>query len=376
MHSRTGHVATAFHVGPKMLWLREHEPDAFAATDRFLQPRDLVLHALTGVTGADETHANSTLFFHLRRRVWDEQLLDAFEIGSELLPEIHPSWATVGAVTPAAASATGLPAGCPVTIGAADSQCAAFGSGVFDAGAISEMAGASSCLNSVLAAPSADPRITHYGYLLPDLFCTELGINVSGAALRWAIDRFVLAGFEELEAGAQRILGRLRAGVADARSMAPLFLPYLGDGERDDPALRAAFVGLSERHGREALSYAVVEGIAFAVAETASVLVKAGSPLQELRVGGGGGRLAALGALKAAALGCPVAHLEHDSAPLGVAMLAARAAGYAEEAQAAIETGVARARRFEPEPRLAELVASRYRWFADVRESGAVRLTA
>jgi xylulokinase len=248
---------------------------------------------------------------------------------------------------------------------------------VFDAGAISEMAGASSCLNSVLATPSPDRRITHYGYLLPGVFCTELGINVSGGALRWAIDRFGLTGFDELEAGAQRILGRLRAGgVADARSVAPLFLPYLGDGERDDPALRAAFVGLSERHDRDALCYAVVEGIAFAVAETTSVLTEAGSPLHELRVGGGGGRLAALGTLKAATLGCPVAHVEHDPAPLGVAMLAARATGFGQQAQAAIEAGVARARRFDPEPHVAELVASRYRWFTEVRESDAVRLAA
>jgi xylulokinase len=377
LHDRTGHVATAFHVGPKMLWLREHEPETFAATDCFLQPRDLVLHALSGVTAADETHANSTLFFDLRGRVWDEQLLHCFGLSSQLLPAVHPPWATVGVVTPAAASATGLPAGCPVTIGAADSQCAAFGSGVFGAGAISEMAGASSCLNSVLVAPSADRRITHYGYLLPDVFCTELGINVSGAALRWAIDRFGLAGFDALEAGAQRILSRLRAGDAgDPRSLAPLFLPYLGDGERDDPALRAAFVGLSERHDADALSYAVVEGIAFAVAETTSILIEAGSPLQELRVGGGGGRLDALAELKSATLGCPVAQLEHDSAPLGAAMLAARAAGFAEHAQAAIDAGVARARRFEPEPRLAELVAARYRWFTDVRESEAVRLAA
>ncbi len=139
--------------------------------------------------------------------------------------------------------------------------------------------------------------------------------------------------------------------------------------------MRAAFVGLSERHDTDALSYAVVEGIAFAVAETTSVLIEAGSPLQELRVGGGGGRLATLGALKATTLGCPVAHLEHDSAPLGVAMLAARA-NVGDDAQAAIEAGVARARRFEPEPRIAELVASRYRWFVDVRASEAVRLAA
>jgi xylulokinase len=377
MHARTGHVATAFNVGPKILWLREHEPAAFAATDCFLQPRDLVLHALTGVTGTDETHANSTLFFDLRERVWDQQLLSAFDLDGALLPPTHPSWATVGSVTAAAADITGLRTGCPVVIGAADSQCAAFGSAVLGPGAISEMAGASSCLNSVIVEPSNDRRITHYSYVLPELFCTELGINVSGGALTWAIERFGLAGFDALEAAAQRVVTRLRAGnIADPRAAAPLFLPYLGDGERDDPALRAAFLGVSERHDRDALVYSVLEGIAFAVAETVSVLVAAGSPLQELRVGGGGGRLPALGELKAAVLGCPVRHLEHDSAPLGVAMLAARELGFADAAADALERGVARARRFEPTDRLSEPIAARYRWFSDVRGSDAVRLAA
>jgi xylulokinase len=377
MHARTGHVATAFHVGPKILWLREHAPAAFAATDCFLQPRDLVLHALTGVTGADQTHANSTLFFDLRGRVWDDELLDAFDLSTDMLPSVHPSWATVGSVTTAAADTTGLTAGCPVVIGAADSQCAAFGSAVFGPGAISEMAGASSCLNSVIVEPSRDHRITHYSYVVPDVFCTELGINVSGGALTWAIERFGLSDFEQLEAAAQRVLTRLRTGdIADPRATAPLFLPYLGDGERDDPALRAAFLGVSERHDRDALAYAVVEGIAFAVAETVSVLVAAGSPLHELRVGGGGGRLPALGELKAAALGCPVRHLEHDSAPVGVAMLAARELGFADAASDALERGVARARCFEPADRLSELIAARYRWFSAVRGSDAVRLTA
>jgi xylulokinase len=377
MHTLTGHVPTAFHVGPKILWLRDHAPEAYAATDCFLQPRDVVLHALTGVTSADETHANSTLFFDLRHRAWDDALLDEFGIDVGLLPAIAPPWTVVGSVTADAGETTGLPRGCPVTIGAADSQCAAFGSGVFGAGAISEMAGASSCLNSVIAEPSSDLRITHYSYVLPEVFSTELGINVSGGAVTWAIDRFGLTDFAALEAGAQRILQRLRAGaVSDPRAIAPLFLPYLGDGERDDPALRAAFLGLSERHDRDALSYAVLEGLAFAVTETTSVLIEAGSPLDELRVGGGGGRLAALGELKAAALQRPVAHLRHDSAPVGVAMLAATAMGLGTAARDAIESGVSRAQRFAPDARLADPIAARYDWFTQARNSDAVRLVA
>jgi xylulokinase len=375
MHDRTGHIASAFHVGPKVLWLREHDPRTFAAADVFMQPRDVVLHTLTGVTATDETHANSTVFFDLRERAWADDLLESFSLSSAVFPTVSPPWEQVGAVDAAAARRTGVPAGCPVVLGAADSQCAAFGSDVLGPGPISEMAGASSCLNSVIPEPARDLRITHYSYVIPDCYSTELGVNVSGGALGWAIEQFAFQGFAELERRAARVLAKLAAGeVSDPRVAAPLFLPYLGDGERDDPALRAAFVGLSDRHGRDELAYAVLEGLAFAVGETVSVLTAAGAPLEELRVAGGGARLPALGQIKANALEHPVRHLAHDSAPVGAALLAASRTGYAAEVRAAAVANLARARVFEPQPQSAEAIRERYAWFLDVRASEAVRL--
>ncbi|HWE10850.1 MAG TPA: FGGY family carbohydrate kinase [Solirubrobacteraceae bacterium] len=374
MHARTGHVASAFHVGPKVLWLRAHQPETFAATDCFMQPRDVVLHALTGATATDETHANSTVLFDLRQRDWSEDLLETFGLDAGLFPEVAAPWAQIGPVADHVARTTGLAAGCPVVIGAADSQCAAYGSSVMGPGPISEMAGASSCLNSVIPEPSSDLRITHYSYLIPGCYCTELGVNVTGGALTWAIDRLRMASFDELEAGARRTLSALAAGRIDSRSAAPLFMPYLGDGERDDPALRAAFIGLSDRHGRDELAYAVLEGIAFGVTETVSVLTSAGSPLDELRVGGGGARLATLGQLKADALERPVRHLEHDSAPVGVALLAAGMTGWRAEAEAALAANLERARCFEPGAGSGEPIRERYRWFLSVRDSPALRL--
>jgi xylulokinase len=375
MHARTGHLASAFHVGPKVMWLRQHEPAMFAATDCFMQPRDVVLHALTGVTATDETHANSTMFFDLRGRTWAADLLEAFSLTADLFPEVSPAWSAIGTISERAARRTGTPAGCPVVLGAADSQCAAFGSEVRGPGPISEMAGASSCLNSVIPEPSPDPRITHYSYLLPDCYCTELGVNVSGGALGWAVTQFQLDGFADLAARARVVRDALSSGdVEDARVVAPLFLPYLGDGERDDTALRAAFIGLSDRHGRDELAYAVLEGLAFAVTETVSVLTAAGAPLTELRVAGGGARLPLLGEIKADALNAPIRHLEHDSAPVGVALLAAAQAGFADQARAALTANLQRAQVFGPGDHSGAPTSERYRWFLEVRGSGAVRL--
>jgi sugar (pentulose or hexulose) kinase len=375
MHERTGHIASAFHVGPKVLWMREHEPAVFAATDCFMQPRDLVLHALTGATATDETHANSTLFFDLRARRWADDMLEAFSLDSELFPRVAAPWEQIAPLTSEVADRTGLPADCPVVIGAADSQCAAFGSEVVAPGPISEMAGASSCLNSVVNQPSPDLRITHYSHVVPGCYSTELGVNVTGGAVSWAVDRLRLDGFDAIEASARKTLAALSGGEAgDPRLAAPLFLPYLGDGERDDPSLRAAFIGLSDRHGRDELAYAILEGLAFAVTETLSVLTGAGSPLDELRVAGGGARLATLGAIKAAVLGRPVRHLSHDSASVGVALLAASQTGHAAQAGAALRANLQRAVSFEADMRSAEAIRERFRWFMSVRGSAAVRL--
>jgi xylulokinase len=377
MHARTGHVASAFHVGPKLLWWREHQPEVFAASDCFMQPRDVVLHALTGRTATDQTHANSTLFYDLRARDWAADLLDDFELESDRFPEVLAPWDVAGELSSQLCAETGIAPGCKVVIGAADSQCAAYGSDVLGAEAISEMAGASSCLNSVVAEPAQDTRITHYSYVLPDVYSTELGVNTTGAALSWALRQWQFRDFEELEQAASRVRSRLVSGsFGDPRLAAPIFLPYLGDGDRDDPTLRAGLIGLSDRHGRDELAYAVLEGVAFAVAETVSLLVAGGSPLAELRVGGGGARLGLLGQLKADTLGKPVVHLLHDSAPVGVALLAAGSCGFASEARAGLAAALGQARRFEPDPTCAALVGERYRWFTELRESDAVRLAS
>jgi sugar (pentulose or hexulose) kinase len=372
MHARTGHVAQAFHIGPKVLWLRRHLPDAYAATRHFLQPRDVVLRRLTGRVATDESHADATMFFDLRARRWADDLFARFDVAPALFPEALPPWETAAALPAATAAETGLPAGIPVVIGAGDSQCVAFGAGVVDPGPASEMAGASSCLNSAVIEPLADVNVTHYSHVVPDRFTTELGINTSGAAIDWAVRRLGYRGHRALAADAERLQRRLRRSRGDARDLAPLFLPYLGDGERDDPALRGAFVGLSLRHDRPALAYAVLEGIAFSVRGALHELEAAGSPVEELRVAGGGGRLAVLSQIKADILGRPVRALRFDAAAIGTALLSGGAAGLGREAQAAVASVLRSARCYEPSADAGRL-AGRLEWYDRTRAAAAVR---
>ena len=369
-HCRTGHVPEAFHVGPKVLWLRRHQPDIFDRARLFLQPRDVVLNQLTGVLATDETHANATLFFDLRRKQWDAELFAAFDLDPGLFPDALPSWQAAGPLGASVAADVSLEPGIPVVIGAADSQCAAFGAGLAGPGLTSEMAGASSCLNSVVADPLADIRITHYSYLLPDCYCTELGVNTTGAALDWAVRSLGYPSHAALADDAQRYVRRMarsasaRANPAEA---APLFLPYLGDGERDDPSARGAFVGLSERHDRSALAFAVIEGVSLAVTAVLQVLAESGAPVGGLRVGGGGSRLTLAGQLKADLLGVPVVHLDIDPAGLGAAMLAARTTGMSAESSAAIEASLQRAHTYHPTVGGEAREQVRLDWFTRIR---------
>ena len=372
MHRRTGHVAEAFHVGPKVLWLRRHAPEIFRKTALFLQPRDVVLRRLCGEAATDETNANATLFFDLRPRRWSTDLLAVFDLDPKLFPRALAPWAIAGELAPS--NGFGFPAGVPIVIGSADSQCAAFGAGVVDPGPVSEMAGSSSCLNSAVVQPLADIRVTHYSHVVPDRFSTELGVNTAGAAIDWAVQRLGYASHAALGADAARFhreWAELGRHAADPVEIAPLFLPYLGDGERDDPSLRAAFIGLSSRHDRRALAYAVLEGVVLAVWSTLVTLQQAGSPLDELRVSGGGGRLPLLSQLKADVLGRPVVDLRHDATAIGAAMLAGTACGLQDEARAAIQRVAADGRRFEPTPWGREVVAARATWFErTLREPG------
>jgi xylulokinase len=190
------------------------------------------------------------------------------------------------------------------------------------------------------------------------------------------VSRLGYAGHGELAADAERFRRRvLRAdGAGDVRELAPLFLPYLGDGERDDPSIRAGFLGLSFRHDRAALAFSVLEGIALGVSATIAILQAAGSPLDELRVGGGGARLPVLGRLKADVLGAPVLHLDGDSAAIGTALLAAEATDLGSEVSGAVQRFLARGRRFRPSQVGREMEASRIAWFQEARDAAAVHI--
>jgi sugar (pentulose or hexulose) kinase len=347
-HALTGHVPAAFHVGAKILWIRAHEPDVFRATRRFLQPSDYVVLALTGETATDWTMGAATALLDLRERRWAGDLLAGLDLDPELLPPLHPSWGVVGGLRPALAHRLGLPPGTPVVAGAGDSIACAVGAGVTAAGPVSEMAGSSTCLNSVVAAPLEDPDVTHYPSAVDERgYVTEVGINTTGEAVDWVAQLFYGGPGRRPRAGDYARIDR------DAASMAPgadglLFAPVLGDGERDDPSLRGAVTGLSLRHDHRAWARAALEGVALGIRARVETLERASTPATELRVSGGGAGLDTWNQIKADVLGIPVVRVAGDATAAGAAMLAGIGTGVFRSAGEATAAGFRPGTRVEP----------------------------
>jgi len=350
IHDRTGHLPAAFHVAAKILWLRNHEPEVFALTRRFVEPSDFVALALTGETVTDWTIATASALFNIRERRWDDVVLDGLELEPELLPAAHPSWAVVGDLRPALARRFGLGYRVPVVIGGGDSLACAFGAGVIAPGPISEMAGSSTCLNSVVPEPLADLDVTNYPNLLPgDGYFTEVGINTSGEAVDWFAG-LAYAGRSGRPSSADYARIDTEAGAVPAGADGLLVVPVLGDGERDDPNLRGAAVGLSLRHGRAALARAVLEGVAYGIRARVETLGIAGSPATELRVSGGDARLASWNQIKADVLGIPVVRVPGDATAAGAALLGGLGVGLYRDAAEAVAVASRADPAIDPDP--------------------------
>jgi xylulokinase len=171
-----------------------------------------------------------------------------------------------------------------------------------------------------------------------------------------------------------RRLRRARVRGADPLDIAPLFVPYLGDGERDDPRIRAGFVGLSQRHDRPAIAFAALEGVAFALHGVLSTLQDAGCQFDELRVSGGAAKHPLTSQIKSDVLDRVVVTLDGDTTAIGCALLAASGTGFKAEADHAISSVLSRAKRYRPSEWGRAIEAERAGWFKSVRPSAALHM--
>lgn len=334
----TGNDAFPGFTAPKLLWVREHEPEVYARVRQVLLPKDYVRYRLTGTFATDRAGAGGTLMLDLESRDWSAPLLEALDISSSWLPPNHEGTEVAGRVDEAGAQATGLVPGIPVMAGGGDQAAQAIGAGVTDPGTVALTLGTSGVVFAATDAPLTEPagRLHAFPHALPGRWHV-MGVMLSAAgSLRWYRD--VMAKdmpYDELLAGAADV-------PAGAEGL--VFQPYLS-GERTphaDPNARGAFVGLTLRHDRKHLTRAVLEGVAFGLRDNLQLLADVGvGDIDQIRISGGGARNPIWRQLLADVLGTELITVEtEEGAAFGAALLAAVGAGHWNTVAAACEQAV------------------------------------
>ena len=283
----TGNDALTGFTAPKILWLRNHEPDIYRRIRHVLLPKDYIRYKLSGVMAMDKADGSGTMLFDLGKRTWSTDILGTLNFSAAWFPPTFEGHETTSEVNTEAAELTGLKKGIPVVAGGGDQSAQAIGVGVVRPGTIAVTLGTS----GVVFAATESPLIEPQGRL--HAFCHAvagrwhlMGVMLSAAgSLQWYRDSLARdRSFEELVNEASSV---------PAGSEGLIFLPYLC-GERTphpDPLARGAFIGLTMRHGRAHLTRAVLEGVAFGLKDMFELMKGVGlGPIEQVRVSGGGAK--------------------------------------------------------------------------------------
>lgn len=318
----TGHRLNPTYSLSKIMWVRDHEPEAFARAAVAVQAKDLMIFRLTGEILTDPSDASSTNAYDQAAGAWSEELIEAAELGRGLFPEIVPSTTVVGTVTSEAAAATGLQAGTPVVMGGGDGPMGALAAGIVapESGAYAYL-GTSSWVSVAAHQPLHDPlmRSMTFNHVIPGRYVPTATMQAGGASLEWIIDTLAPG-----EAGRyQRLLAD--AGRVQAAEDGLYFLPHLL-GERSpywNPAARAVFAGLAKHHGRAQLTRAVLEGVAFNLYTGVRAFTENGTDITSVDAIGGAANSELLLQIFADVWGVPVTRrdLVDEATALGAAIV-------------------------------------------------------
>jgi xylulokinase len=281
----TGNVALTGFTAPKILWVKENEPEIYAKARHVLLPKDFVRYKLTGDFALDKADGSGTVLLDLKERDWSDYVLSALGIPRSWMPLLYEGPQITGHLTSAAAEATGLNAGTPVMAGGGDQAAQAVGVGAVEPGIIGLTVGTSGVVFATTPSALIEPegRLHAFCHAVPGMW-HFMGVMLSAAgSLQWYRDTLAPGiSFDDLLKEAETV---------PAGSEGLQFLPYLS-GERTphpDPLARGAFIGLTLRHGRGHMTRAVLEGVAFGLKDIFTLIQNAGlGEIVQVRASGGG----------------------------------------------------------------------------------------
>ena len=358
-------------VGPKLMWLRDHEPAAFAAARRVVGASDFITARLAGTVQVEHNWALEAGFVAIATGRYDAELIALAGIDPALLPPIRRSHDVVGAITPQAAAHTGLPPGTPVVAGCADHVASAFVCGAARNGdLVLKFGGAGDILLSA-DRPVADRRLFIDHHIVPGLFFPNGCMASSGSFLNWLVATLAAGEAAVAKAAgvtAHRHLDRLAAALpADG---AVLFLPYfLGEKTPlNDPHARGTLVGLGLNHGVADVWRAALEGVVFGFRHHVEVFAERGLAVTRVFAADGGAASDLWLQIAADALDRPVTRIDrHPGSSLGAAFVAGMGVGVLSD-WSQIGAYVSPGRVFEPDPARHRAYDRKYRLWRELYE--------
>jgi xylulokinase len=353
--SISGNPALTGFQAPKIVWLRDEEPENYGRVSRVLLPKDYVRLRLTGEHATDASDAAGTLLLDMRARDWSPEILDALEIPHEWMPEVYEGPENTGILRESVAAELGLPANIPVAAGGGDNAAAAVGTGIVGSGLVNSSVGTSGVLFAHTEEFKPDPsgRLHAFCHAVPGAYHL-MGVTLSaGGSLSWW--REALGGdFDELVGAASDV---------PPGSEGLVFLPYLS-GERTphlDPKARGAFFGLTARHGIAHMTRAVMEGVMFSLRDSLEIMRDLDVPIEDVRATGGGARSELWRQLQADIYATPIRRTVADEGPAyGAALLAGVASGTYADVDEATTVVELREEITEPDPERSKLYENYY----------------
>jgi xylulokinase len=324
----TGHRLSASYSLPKMLWLRDHQPDIYKATYKFVHAKDAMVARLTGKFVTEPSDGSSMNLYDLEAGTWSEKIVQAAGLDPAQLPDLCQSIDVVGELLPEVAEEVGLLAGTPVVIGGGDGACAAVGAGVVKEGSAYNYVGSSSWIALTTSRPIYDPdgKTFTFGHVVPGMFMPTGTMQAAGASYQWTRDQLC-----SIEVEAAQTLGisayeiiNLGAEKSPVGANGLIYLPYLM-GERSprwNPRARGAFIGLTIRHTRNDMVRAVLEGITMNLRAILECFTKQGAKIDAMRVIGGGARGRFWNRIMADVYGVPVHRMSilEEATSMGAAL--------------------------------------------------------
>lgn len=351
-------------TAPKILWLRNNEPENFKKLDTVLLPKDYIRYKLSGKLGMDLSDAAGTLLCDVKAEDWSEEIMEKLELEKTIMPPVLKSVDNVGPVTDEAAEKTGLSTSTKIIAGGADNACGSVGSGIIKAGRVMASLGSSGVVVAQTDKPEADPggRIHLFNHAVPNSYYMMGVVLSAGMSFKWMKEEMFNdeLDFETLNK---------EAAAVEAGSDGLIFLPYLY-GERTphaDADARGVFFGISGKHKRGHFIRSVMEGVSFGLRDSLELIKDRGVEIDEIRLIGGGAKSELWQQITADVFGETISLINIEQGPaFGAAIIAGVGSGFFADFETIVEELVDVVKTVDPIPENVEKYNENYKIYQNL----------